>query len=340
MAGELRYRLRPRRMASVSHSVRCNNTGELHRVILTTFCIVTRRRFSSVVVYQLTFAALFVYFVYTAYMDGTTKTFISLDKTAGVCKDDSSTKYCCEVPQTITGTFLADSRGRWNTEKNFSYISNNYAITVAGLEYTNSQWEKVMKDIASQLSTIGSKGENRDLAWNMIAWSSFTAQNLERGFLQFYATGSTSVVFDKPIAAYGLASAASQAQECNQRMDVKYSAATTNLDVTINLCDSDDGCPDNPCPDVLAPQAMGYDIYSSSSTTLDLSVNMQAVSTALAVNLGMTKLNHLVMVPGDNARLSLLAGMVEQGAIDAWTANHTSSYYGKSFTQQVPVVAL
>lgn len=117
------------------------------------------------VLYQITFIALLTYFIVTAYIAGRTESFISLDKKAGVCRGDTSSEYCCEVPQTITGTFLADSQGRWNTQNNFSYINNNYAVTVAGLEYTNAQWAAVMKNITAQLSAIGSKGENRDLAW-------------------------------------------------------------------------------------------------------------------------------------------------------------------------------
>lgn len=116
-------------------------------------------------VYKSTFIALFVYFTYTSYIDGTTKSFISLDNKSGVCKGERGSKTCCEVPQTITGTFLVDAKGRWNTQNGFSYINNNYAITVAGLEYTNEQWEDVMKNIADQLSTIGLKSENRDYAW-------------------------------------------------------------------------------------------------------------------------------------------------------------------------------
>lgn len=171
--------------------------------------LLCNRRVFAVLLYQAAFIALLIYFVVSSYNDGVSKSFISLDKTAGVCKDDKSATVCCEVPQTITGTYLADTKGLWSTQNGFSYINNNYAITVAGLEYTNAQWEHVMKNITEQLSAIGQKGENRDLAWNMIAWSSFTAQNLERGFLQFYATGSASVTFDKPIGAYGVASAAS-----------------------------------------------------------------------------------------------------------------------------------
>ena len=164
----------------------------------------------------------------------------------------------------------------------------------------------------------------------MIAWSSFTAQNLDRGFLQFYSTGQANIMFDKPIVNSGVASAASQTQECNQPMSVSYSSATTNLEMSIKLCDDAEGGCDNPCPGVLAPQAMGYDLFNSEETNLDLTINLQAVSTALAVNMGMVPLNHLVMVPGDNSRLTLLDTMVSQGAIDAATASRTSSYFGEN----------
>lgn len=163
----------------------------------------------------------------------------------------------------------------------------------------------------------------------MIAWSSFTAQNLDRGFLQFYATGLATIMFDKPIVNLGVASLASQTQQCNQAMSVSYSPATTNVDLSIALCDEAEGPCNNPCPGILAPQAMGYDLFNTEETQLDLTINMQAVSTALAVNLGMVTLNHLVMIPGDNARITLLDNMVSQGSIDATTASHTTSYFGE-----------
>ena len=74
----------------------------------------------------------------------------------------------------------------------------------------------------------------------MIAWSSFTAQNLDRGFLQFYATGEVSVMFDKPIIAAGVASNASAHKECKQAMSIEYSAATKNLDISISMRDEND----------------------------------------------------------------------------------------------------
>lgn len=163
----------------------------------------------------------------------------------------------------------------------------------------------------------------------MVAWTSFTAQNLDRGFLQFYATGEANLMFDKPITNSGFASAESSTKECSQTTTLSYSGATSNLDITIDLCDEADVPCANPCPNILAPQGMGYDSLNSLDNFMQITVNMQAVSTALAVNLGMVSLNHLVMIPGDNNRITLLNDMVEQGYLHPSIANHTSSYFGK-----------
>lgn len=115
--------------------------------------------------YQCAFLGLLIYFIYQQYHQGRTSSFITLDNTSGVCVDDAKSTTCCEVPQSISGTFLADTSGKWNTEPGFSYIQNNYAITVGGLEYTNAQWEHVIKNISDQVKHVGLLGVNRDYAW-------------------------------------------------------------------------------------------------------------------------------------------------------------------------------
>jgi hypothetical protein len=80
-------------------------------------------------------------------MEGRIKTFITLDPKSGVCKEDSSLDTCCEVPASITGTYLADNSGIWNTEASFSYVQQIYAVTVTGLSYTNTQWKSLMMKI-------------------------------------------------------------------------------------------------------------------------------------------------------------------------------------------------
>jgi hypothetical protein len=101
-------------------------------------------KWATFFLYALGFCGLGVWLFYTSYMEGRTKTFITLDRFSGVCKDDPSLDTCCEVPASITGTYLADSAGVWNTEAGFSYVKQIYAVSLTGLTYTNEQWKQLM----------------------------------------------------------------------------------------------------------------------------------------------------------------------------------------------------
>jgi hypothetical protein len=116
-------------------------------------------------VFYSTYIALFVYFVDAQYKAGRTSSFVSIDKNAGVCANDHSLKSCCEVPTSVTGSFLVDRSGTWNSQSNFSYVLANYGVTMTAAQYTNSTWTSIMTDLSSQMQKIGKKGATRDYAW-------------------------------------------------------------------------------------------------------------------------------------------------------------------------------
>jgi hypothetical protein len=62
-------------------------------------------------------------------------------------------------------------------------------------------------------------------------------------------------------------------------------------------------------------------------TTMSLRFNMRSVTTALAVNLGILKLDSLVNVAADQVRVQMLDTMVQYGYISRLTASSTSSYF-------------
>lgn len=161
---------------------------------------------------------------------------------------------------------------------------------------------------------------------NLVAWGSFTAQNLERGFLQFYASGRPSIIYDKQVIAVGFASSLSDTAACDLETSISYNSASSIVKIESVLC-KDGPCKVNPCTNITAPEAMGYDPTQTDSNIMTLEVSMEAATTAMAVNMGMIELNHLVEVPGDNNRLSLMKLMTDSGAITLKQANHTSSYY-------------
>jgi hypothetical protein len=251
---------------------------------------------------------------------------VSLDPTSGICS---------EVPQVVTGTFLSDYRGNWITNGGFSYTLNSYAANLLALQYTNEQWRTVMTSIASQVSAIGTKGKKRDYAWNMVAWSSYVATYTSQssGSLTFYSTGKAGVIYDRPVTAIGYGSAASRNNTCtDQYSTYSYNSLTGTITITTDLkrdgyCSSPP-CEANPCPGILSPQAMGYDIYLSTTTEMTWKINMQAVTTALAVNMGLRNLSSLQNVVADADRIALFSSMQSSGYLDAATAGNTSTYYG------------
>eukprot|EP01035_Chromulina_nebulosa_P018737 gene18737-24502_t len=272
----------------------------------------------------------------------------SLDGITGAYYSGSS--YCCEVPVTITGTFLADTSGTWDTEPDFFYARSAYSMTVAGLSYTNDQYKTVLTSISKKLRRIGSKAVNRDYAWNVIALSSYAANDLTRGSLKFYSTADAGIIFDKQI--YG-ANIASSDVSCNLLYTAAYTASSAQLSLSFDLNFSytnahdkvvyncpytaNDGCY-NPCSSAMALNSFGYD-PNKNSPTLDFTIDMGSVTTAVAVNYGLIDLSDLIEVPGDNARKDLFNRM-NFSAIPILNNNATfniSSYYDVLYAPTAPI---
>ena len=131
----------------------------------------------------------------------------------------------------------------------------------------------------------------------MVAWGSFTAQNIERGFLQFYANGDVSIMYDKSYIAVGYASAASEERVCDLDTTISFNTGSATVFINTVLCEYGP-CTNNPCENITSPEGMGYDPRTTTSNTMNLAISMEAITTALAVNMGMIELNHLVQVPG------------------------------------------
>jgi hypothetical protein len=54
--------------------------------------------------------------------------------------------------QVITGNFLADFKGNWITDTQFSYILNSYSVNLLSLQYTYADWANVMRNITAQVT--------------------------------------------------------------------------------------------------------------------------------------------------------------------------------------------
>lgn len=282
---------------------------------------------NSFIFYQCCFWALAAYFFTRNYVLNRTSSFISLDSGAGVCKGDSKSDSCCEVPVAVTGEFMVDTNGRWETFPRFNYNFNNYDVKLTGVSYTNEEYQTLMKKISKEVKAIGARGKNRDYSWNMVAWSSFTALDSTSGSFKFFLSGDAGIIFAKSLVGIGFASNESA---CNAPVSASVNYATREIAVDVNLGCTDPPCKANPCPGVLSPQGFGYDTEGASSATMSFKVDLASINTALAVNMGILPLSNLVAYNADNARISLLSSMVSAGSISSLTMQNTSSYYGTS----------
>lgn len=208
-----------------------------------------------------------------------------------------------------------------------------------------------MQAIKVELYNIGAvRGRYRDFSWNLIAWASFTAINTYSGYLQFYPSGDVGVIFNKQILTAGYASNYSDIATCDQVVTASYQPASRLLQVNTNLQSSkEDNCESksggviacsNPCPRILAPMGFGYDSFTSVSTTFSYTIDMAAVTTAVAVNMGIKSLDRLVQFPGDNNRISLLKAMLKAGYITEYEKNNTNSYFDNLYSPMNPIYCI
>ena len=155
-------------------------------------------KWSMFAAFYMGFIAIGIYFFVQNYNTNLTSTFVSLDNTSGLCS---------QVPTYITGDFLADTSGNYDSSTSFQYQNSIYSLELIGLHFDNAQWKTAMTNVSNGLTTVGKKGVYRDLAWNLVVWGSFDVIDSQFGILEFYLDASVNVILDKPITAVNFGSA-------------------------------------------------------------------------------------------------------------------------------------
>lgn len=264
------------------------------------------------------------------YTNAKNNTFLSEDQGAGVCKDEDGSDQCCEVPFDVSGNYLADTQGRWNTDGGFSYLDQIYGVVLSGYNAKTWQYQQLMTKIQSQVLYLGqTKGTQRDYSWNIITWASYTY--IATGF-QFFTSANVGKMFNKPLSAVGING---QAGACDISITQSYQLSSRTVSIDFNIeseknCDYDNGCT-NPCPNVLSPQGMGYDPLTASFFGYTSTIDMAAITTAIAVNQGIISINVLQNFSDDSDRINLLGQMQKKKYISKATNDATFSYYSKRY---------
>lgn len=285
----------------------------------------------------------------TLYIRNRTSTFISLSKNSGACVEDSSLNECCEVPRSVSGQFSADICGYWNTEANFFAVNSIYGVKALGLTYTNDEWTEVMTKADSKLFEVAvTKGEQRDLAWNMIAWASFSFVTRNSiGVHTFYTQGNVAIIFAEK-TYYSYFASADNTDGSNPISNNVFSTATSRLTTTINL-----DCYDSTsfgyetyicksaCPSLVPLQGFGFDPTAyNSSPEFDSSFDMVSVSTAIAINYGIIPIDVLIPVAFDTKKKTLIKKMIASGYITKDEASRFNAYIDPVYVPMDPIYCI
>jgi hypothetical protein len=131
-----------------------------------------------------------------------TTTFLSQDRTVGVCKSDPSLSECCENPATVTGDFQIDITSTWNTDLDFDYPKTMYGVSMIGLRYTNDEWMDAISKVSKSFQALARHSLELDkdfVVYTFLVWAIYSvylpAQSL--GSLRVGLGGDTSVMFDR-----------------------------------------------------------------------------------------------------------------------------------------------
>ena len=130
--------------------------------------------------------ALIVYYTYLG-IDGAMSTYyMSLDGTDDV-------QLCFEVPAVVTGSYYADSDGNWNTDTAFTASKSVYRLDFLGTTISTDEYIATMQTFQKSMALLGDRCKIRDLAWNLMAWSTVNYE-ADNG-MSFYTTADLSVIF-------------------------------------------------------------------------------------------------------------------------------------------------
>ncbi len=132
------------------------------------------------------FSIVFLY-TYIGVSNSMNSFYMSLDTT-------DSSQACHEVPAVRRGTFLVDSAGHWDTDAHaFSSNKAVYELEFIGTLMTPHEYTDAMSIFRDKMQFLGERSASRDLAWNLMAWATWTVSD-EVG-LSMYTMADTGIIF-------------------------------------------------------------------------------------------------------------------------------------------------
>ena len=185
-----------------------------------------------------------VYFGQETYFQMANESFISIDTAAGVCT--AIPKYL-DLSQLIS--INDGSKGYWSSQPGYETNSSAYRISLENFRSNADQFrDKYLSEIASKLKSVGERGINRGLPWNLILWSTFSHRIAEEdsGSILFNLEGDVNTIFNKEIIYAGVGSMYGLCEP--EKTRGRWNSATMSYQLIIQDYFEDD--PLGKCPDM------------------------------------------------------------------------------------------
>ena len=183
-----------------------------------------------VLLYYSTFVILLIYFTVVGIQSATAVAFLSL-------QGSNADQTCVDKPQSITGTFLGDYTGKWETDKDFRYNSSLFSIQFSGSSLNNDKFAGIFQKFAASMAIFGQQGTSRSVFYNAMVWSVFAFRDDDTNILFTSSVDASTLAFGQFMNAaawsnrYGLCNATS----ATKSIAMTYNAAAKTYVMSVPI---------------------------------------------------------------------------------------------------------
>lgn len=233
---------------------------------------------------QSVLTALFLYLVITGFLSTSSQKYLA--------PSESAPRSCAEVLNTISGTYIADRKGRWEGQNNFSYSLGVYSFSAAGLALTYNQYVFYLTMLYSDLLYHGEIAMNNSLPYNILIWTSYVIQlNPNNNGQRVTMEASPLVIFDRD---YNYVSFVGQNGICNAKSSSSFDV---NSGIFTAIFQYNEFMNLSTCYSIANPFMLGY-LPTVSNGEFYLKYDINSLLTSVAVNIGVLEINSLQLVEG------------------------------------------
>jgi len=197
---------------------------------------------------------------------------------------------CVQVGRSVSGEFGMDFQGHWEGSVGYNPSRTSYILTLNDFLHTEKDYPNVIRSNRDIIDKVSSGASQRSLTSNLLYWMSWYHEITEHGHVDsLRLSGSVISIFDRfsvqavlnhghkyckvvPVGSYNV---------LNGVLDVVYSSSAYSSESS--------------CTSISSAENLGY-VKEADGDKFALRVDMRSSMTALAVNKGVLRYEHLVDV--------------------------------------------